>query len=311
MKAKKLVSLAVPFLLLIGCGTDKTDAKPKEKVESKAETKEKLSKDKYPERITSISSEFLQKVADISETAKDRTRPDKEVATTLLTQVNDVQKIIKKFDTIEPPVEFQDAHKDLLKAVDCYSEAYAIQAQLLTADKRVDKSKAEKAKDLMKKGSELWATGFQPIQDVVVGKVNEIEGKTASKTDSSSTSDTSTLSNETVQISRDGKELFGEWGSYKGSDFHKGIEFREDGSFTAYDDTGKTSYEDNHMEGSWYYSEETNLVTLMPKEFVKDGKKIDRNQLEVAIDYKIESFKEGSFKMVDEKGNRLEGERRK
>ncbi|MGQ0515366.1 hypothetical protein ACT453_26235 [Bacillus sp. D-CC] len=43
MKAKKLVTFAIPFMLLAGCGTDKTDAKPKEKVESKSETKEKLS----------------------------------------------------------------------------------------------------------------------------------------------------------------------------------------------------------------------------------------------------------------------------
>ncbi|WP_373694090.1 DUF3994 domain-containing protein, partial [Bacillus pseudomycoides] len=102
-------------------------------------------------------------------------------------------------------------------------------------------------------GSEHWETGLQPLQQVVVGKANEIEGKTAYKIESSSTSDISTISNETVQRSMDVKELFGEWGSYKGSDFNKGIEFREDGSFTAYDDTGKTSYEENHMEGSWYY----------------------------------------------------------
>nr|WP_235676348.1 hypothetical protein [Bacillus mycoides] len=133
MKAKKLVTLAVPFLLLVGCGTDRTEATPKEKVESKAVTKEKLSKDKYPERITVISSEFLQKVTDMSETAKDRTKSDKEASKTLLAQVNDIQKTIKKFDTIEPPIEYQDTHKDILKAVDCYKEAYSIQEEIVTA----------------------------------------------------------------------------------------------------------------------------------------------------------------------------------
>ncbi|WP_439876914.1 hypothetical protein ACSLGG_31140 (plasmid) [Bacillus mycoides] len=48
MKAKKLVTLAIPFMLLVGCGSDKTEAKPKEKVEFKVETKEKLTKEKYP-----------------------------------------------------------------------------------------------------------------------------------------------------------------------------------------------------------------------------------------------------------------------
>ncbi|WP_144506285.1 DUF3994 domain-containing protein [Bacillus mycoides] len=175
---------------------------------------------------------------------------------------------------------------------------------MLTSDKKTDekavKAKAEKSKDLLKQGSELWATGFKPIQDVIVGK-----------TDSSSTSETSS-SNENVQITLGGKELIGEWGSYKGADFHKGLEFREDETFTLYDDSGKTSYEENHMEGTWFYSQDKKQVTMMPKEFVKDGKKIDEKQMEVAVDYKIEYFKDGSLKMVDtKKGNRITAERRK
>ncbi|MGH0499008.1 hypothetical protein ACQVPI_22420 [Bacillus wiedmannii] len=59
MNAKKLVTLAIPFMLLAGCGTDKTDAKPKEKVESKSETKDKLSKEQYPVRMTGLSSELM------------------------------------------------------------------------------------------------------------------------------------------------------------------------------------------------------------------------------------------------------------
>ena len=155
MKVKKLVTLAVPFMLLVGCGLEKTDAKPNEKVESKGETKEKLSKDKYPERITAISTEFLQKVTEMSEIAKDRTTSDKEVSMKILAQLKDIQKTIKKFDTIEPPVEYQEAHKDILKAVDCYKESYSIQEEILTSDKKTDekilKDKADKSKELVKK----------------------------------------------------------------------------------------------------------------------------------------------------------------
>lgn len=69
MKAKKLVTLAIPVMLLVGCGTDKTDAKPKGKVESKAETKDKLSKEKYPVRMMNLSSELTQKITVITEIA--------------------------------------------------------------------------------------------------------------------------------------------------------------------------------------------------------------------------------------------------
>lgn len=301
MKAKKLVTLAVPFMLLVGCGTDKTEAKPKDKVESKASTKEKLSKEKYPERVTALSTEFLQKVTDMSETAKDRTSSDKEVSKKLLAQVRDTQKTIKKFDAIEPPVEFQDANKDILKAVDCYKEAYSIQEEILTSDKKADdkevKAKGEKSKDLLKKGSELWASGFKPVQDAIVGKTDSLS--------------TSTPSNKEVQLSISGKELVGEWGSYEGSEFIKAVEFREDGTYTAYDDKGKTPYEKNHMEGSWHYNQEMNEVSLTAKEIVKDGNKIDASQFKVAVDYKVESFKDNSFKMTDKKGNSLQAVKRK
>ncbi|HHB1887417.1 hypothetical protein J0818_28465 [Bacillus cereus] len=60
MKAKKLVTFAIPFMLLAGFGTDKTDAKPKEKVESKSKTKEKLSKEQYPVRMTGYLLNLLQ-----------------------------------------------------------------------------------------------------------------------------------------------------------------------------------------------------------------------------------------------------------
>ncbi|MBY7120728.1 DUF3994 domain-containing protein [Bacillus sp. 16GRE42] len=315
MKVKKLVTLAVPFMLLVGCGSEKTDAKPKGKVESKAETKEKLSKDKYPERITAISTEFLQKVTEMSEIAKDRTTSNKEVSMKILAQLKDIQKTIKKFDTIEPPVEYQEAHKYILKAVDCYKESYSIQEEILTSDKKADEKalmdKADKSKELLKKGSELWASGYKPIQDTIVGKSNESKNNFESKTDSPSTSDTSTFSNKDVQLSITGKELVGEWGSYEGSEFIKAVEFRKDGTYIAYDDKGKTPYEQNHMEGSWYYTQEKKQVFLTAKEVVKGGNKIDTSQLKVAIDYNVESFKDGSFKMTDVKGNSLQAVKRK
>lgn len=61
-------------MLLAGCGTDKTDAKPKEKVESKSETKEKLSKEQYPVRMTGLSSELMNKISSITEIALDKQR---------------------------------------------------------------------------------------------------------------------------------------------------------------------------------------------------------------------------------------------
>lgn len=311
LKAMKLVTFAIPFMLLAGCGTDKTDAKPKEKVESKSETKEKLSKEKYPTRMTGLSSELVQKITVITEIAMDKTKKETDLKKEILKEESELQKIIAKFKKIDPPKEFEDAHKEILKAVDCYSEAYALQVEILKGKGKVtdeDREKSKKSMDLINEGNKYWHKGFDPIESH-----NEKEAKTLGfDVDTKTNSKSSTTSdNGNVQISADGNELIGSWGRYKGSEFRKGLDFRQDKSFTAYDDTGNSSYEDNHMTGTWLYNKDSNKVTLIPTEFVKDGKKIDARQMNAVVDYTVEFLRAGSLRMVDSKGNKLEVEKQK
>ncbi|MED1512230.1 DUF7018 domain-containing (lipo)protein [Bacillus proteolyticus] len=312
MKAKKLVALAVPFMLLVGCGTDKTEAKPKEKVESKEETKEKLSKEKYPLRMTKLSSELVNQITVITEIAMDKDKDEKVLKKEIIKEESELQKIIAKFKKIEPPKEFEDSHKEILKAVDCYSKAYALQVEIIKGKGKVtdeDRNKSQKSMDLIKEGNEYWQKGYAPLQDAQLDQANDIGKKTGVQFDKPSTSNSNP--DDSVQVSQDGKELLGEWGSYKGSEFHKGLDFREDNSFTAYDDTGKTSYEDNHMTGTWIFDADKKQVTLLPTEFVKDGKKIDAKNTNAFVEYKLEFLRAGSLKMTDDKGNTITGERRK
>jgi hypothetical protein len=313
VKAKKLVTFAIPFMLLAGCGTDKTDAKPKEKVESKSETKEKLSKEKYPTRMTGLSSELVQKITVITEIAMDKTKKETDLKKEIQKEESELQKIIAKFKKIDhPPKEFEDAHKEILKAVDCYSEAYALQVEIMKGKGKVtdeDREKSKKSMDLINEGNKYWHKGFDPIESHNEKEAKALGFDVDTKTDSKSST---TSDNGNVQISADGNELIGSWGSYKGSEFRKGLAFRQDKSFTAYDDTGNSSYEDNHMTGTWLYNKDSNKVTLIPTEFVvKDGKKIDARQMNAVVDYTVEFLRAGSLRMVDSKGNKLEVERQK
>ncbi|MFK4414742.1 hypothetical protein ABH961_003285 [Bacillus sp. RC251] len=175
MKAKKLVMLAIPVMLLVGCGTDKVDSKAKDKVESKAETKEKLSKDIYPVRMTSLSSELMGKITNIVEVAMNKEKDEKTLKKEVLKQESELQTIIAKFDKIEPPKEYAKSHKDLLKAVDCYSKAYSKQAKYFKAnEKDIDPDKKQEITELIERGNKYWISGFQPVQDETsrVGAVN-------------------------------------------------------------------------------------------------------------------------------------------
>lgn len=304
VKAKKLVALTVPFMLLVGCGVGKTEAKPKESVEEKVTKKKKVSGDEYPEVITSISSDFLKKVADLSETARDRTMSDEEVSKTMLSQIKDIQKTIKKFEEIEPPVEFRKPHETLLEAVASYKDAYKTQENMLKPSKDVKPEQAQKVKDKLKEASELWAIGFKPIEEDITSRAKVIGDKVEKRTAYEQ------AGNKEIDVT--GKELLGDWGTYTDQVYHTSFRLREDGTFTIFDDSGKSSYEQNHMTGTWYYSKNKNQVTLIPKEFVKDGKVLDPSQMKVAVDYDVLKFTDEDLVMVDQsKSNRIEVKRHK
>ncbi|WP_423734486.1 DUF7018 domain-containing (lipo)protein, partial [Bacillus cereus] len=202
--AKKLVTFAIPFMLLAGCGTDKTDAKPKEKVESKSETKEKLSKEKYPTRMTGLSSELVQKITVITEIAMDKTKKETDLKKEILKEESELQKIITKFKKIDPPKEFEDAHKEILKAVDCYSEAYALQVEIIKGKGKVtdeDREKSKKSMDLINEGNKYWHKGFDPIESHNEKEAKALGFDVDTKIDSKSST---TSDNGNVQISADG-----------------------------------------------------------------------------------------------------------
>ena len=65
------------------------------------------------------------------------------------------------------------------------------------------------------------------------------------------------------------------------------------------------------MTGTWLFDADKKQVTLLPTEFVKDGKKIDAKNTNAFVEYKLEFLRAGSLKMTDSKGNTITAERRK
>ncbi|WP_439876913.1 DUF7018 domain-containing (lipo)protein (plasmid) [Bacillus mycoides] len=176
----------------------------------------------------------MKQVIKITEVAVNTSKDIKTVQKEFLKEEAELQQVIVKFDKVEPPKEYQDTHKDLVKAVDCYSKAYKLQAEIIKPDskdsaKNEAKSKEFKEfKELIKQGTELWKTGSEPIQGAIKDKINPSQNK--------SDSFTTSKSNDYIQIASGGKELFGEWGNYSDSVFHTGLNLREDGTYTMYDD---------------------------------------------------------------------------
>ncbi|MBO1628179.1 MULTISPECIES: DUF3994 domain-containing protein [Bacillus] len=111
-----------------------------------------------------------------------------------------------------------------------------------------------------------------------------------------------------VQISRDGKELLGEWGSYVGDKFFVGLDFKSDGTYGAYDNSGKTSKEENNMKGKWKYDYDNKQIIFTIEETAGDDRPITDYRPE--IKYKVDFFRAGQLKIIDETGSPLNVERK-
>ncbi|MDR4170767.1 hypothetical protein CN957_22840 [Bacillus cereus] len=293
MKAKRLVTLALPIMLLGGCATDKAETKAKDKVEVKAEEKDKLEGTDYLSRMFALDNTFETKVAELGELSaktKDKSNDIKELNKEILKKADEINEALTDFDKVEPPKEFEEQHKTILKAVDCYKEAFETQIKLGKSNS-VTKESTKKMKELMSKGNDYLKEGYTPLKEAYSEKMK---------------SKVNDMQNKSVGISQDGKELLGEWGSSKDGKFTKGLDFKEDGTYIIYDDVNNTPYENTHMQGKWSYNVEKQQVNMTITEFVKDGKKVDPSQIKESVDYDVMYFKSDSLVMMDAEGNKID-----
>ncbi|EJR92999.1 MULTISPECIES: DUF7018 domain-containing (lipo)protein [Bacillus] len=306
MKAKKLITLALPIMLMGGCATDKTETKAKDKVEAKSETKEKvvkekMSKEDYPDHMYKLKSDleyelnnFMQLAAQTKDKSNDIHKLNKE----LYEKETEIQGIISKFHKIEPPKEFEKEHETILKGVDCYSESFTLIVKSAKSNS-ITKEKTQKSKDLVLKGNDYINEGYGDTLSDALTKASAKKLEEQQKNEKPS------------EFPKDSKEFVGEWGHIEGSEFVKALDFKEDGTYTIFDDKGKTSFEDNHMTGRWSYKPDSKQFTMTIGEYVKDGQKMDTSQLNGSVDYTLEIFFEGYLNMVDGKGNRIDVQKRK
>ncbi|PEA53669.1 hypothetical protein CON64_17660 [Bacillus pseudomycoides] len=116
MKATKFVSLAIPVLLLVGCGVGDKDSTPKTKQSNKATMKVVLSEKQYPYYISEQvveyqfkKDEFLLKVMESSK--------DKDKIDDMLVSVDEIEEILDAIENIEVPSKYQDKQKSMLAGV--------------------------------------------------------------------------------------------------------------------------------------------------------------------------------------------------
>ncbi|PED06496.1 DUF7018 domain-containing (lipo)protein [Bacillus pseudomycoides] len=285
---RKLLAVALPIVLVAGVGCSNKDVVEEKKTDSVqvAEAKEKVSKEDYPARMSNLDYELKTKMSEITKLSQRKDKDVKSLNKEILKSADELQEVFAKFYKVDPPKEFEEPHKTVIKGIDCYKKAFDIQISLAKSGS-VTKKKTEELQDLMYKGNDYMEEGFEPIN------------KAVDHTKKPSQNYSLTI------LSKDGKEFIGEWGSYNGDTYTKGSEYRQDGTYTIFDDVDHTPYENSHMDGRWSYNADTQQMTLTIDEYMKDGKKAEPGEMKDSMVYTVKIFRIDEFKMIDDDGNTL------
>ncbi|KFN02845.1 hypothetical protein D0U04_12555 [Bacillus clarus] len=167
MKAKKLVALAIPIMLLAGCGTDKTDVKTKEKVNIKSESKplqeSKVDKVKPVDVGNYSTEEYINSLSDIALEMEDKVTEMDNLLVGEDLPLHSKYKYIKLAEEsidlsvqareLKVPKEFAEVHKDVDRAMQMYSTGFQYQIDYV---KKPDPKNSNKAIEVITEAGNLW-----------------------------------------------------------------------------------------------------------------------------------------------------------
>ncbi|MEB8676030.1 DUF3994 domain-containing protein, partial [Bacillus cereus] len=243
MNAKKLLGVAVPVMLLFGCGvSEKTNTSKQEKTEeskvkeSKSNSKkEKVSKEDYPNKVYKLGVEFDKLFAEHNNITRE-VFDGKKKKSDIVDSVKELNKVLDKFESIDPPTEYVNQQKDFEKAISYFRESFSLINEVFTRKEKrekgdkTDKELIEKSEKLVKEGDIYWLKAFKDLEgDIKIGDgtvsikdLKELDKKAGINTDN------------VMKNVKDGTELIGNWG-FQGTDgFNMSLILKGDKTFETY-----------------------------------------------------------------------------
>ncbi|WP_243522372.1 DUF7018 domain-containing (lipo)protein [Bacillus pseudomycoides] len=184
MKAKRLVSLAIPLMLLGGCSSDKvileSESSPKQErkitMENKSvEPKEKEAKAEEPKPVDVgdySTEEYINSLTDLALELQGKVdEMDSLVDGDSLSATNKYKyralaetskKLTKQARELKVPKEFAEVHKDIDKAMQTFESSFQLLIESITES---NPSKAEKAVKVMEEAGNLWVEASKKLGD--------------------------------------------------------------------------------------------------------------------------------------------------
>ncbi|PGL85678.1 hypothetical protein CN931_08715 [Bacillus sp. AFS054943] len=328
MKAKKLLGIAVPVMLLMnGCVTIEKSSKEEKTEESKpakADSEVKTSKESdssstkrstsdvkkvrvlaedYPMYLIDLGNEFDRLFREYNDVVGDAVKGNK-TRKDVLVSVENIFKAIDKFEEIDPPNKYIDAQKDIEKATAKYRKAFEGVERIFSqnSDKntggKTDKEVIENAEKLVKEGDKYWVSVYNQMKD----EVTKANGGGVSSSEKAGVSDTSGVNLENVKNNvKDGTDLIANWGLETSNGFLVSLIIKGAGdSFELYT-AGDYPNKNNVTEGTWSYDKNSMTFTLHITKQMEHGQEVPVSKKDIA--YKVQNYDRKTLQLLNVETN--------
>ncbi|PHE64185.1 hypothetical protein COF68_04885 [Bacillus toyonensis] len=325
MKAKKLVTLAIPVMLLSGCITVETSKKeePKKEESQKASTESNSSKESssnssknsssdvkkvrvlaedYPKYLIDLGNDFDAKFREYNDVVGDAVKGNKS-RKDVITSVENIYKAIDKFEEIDPPAKYVDAQKDIEKATALYRKAFEGVERIFKQNEekntggKTDKEVIENAEKLVKEGDKYWIAVYNQMKD----ELTKSTGGAVSSNEKSGVSDTSGVNEENVKSKvTDGTELIADWGLETSDGFKPSLIIKGGNKFELYI-AGDYPNKNNVAEGTWSYDKNSMTMTFHIAKQMDKGKEVELAKRDFA--YVVQNFEGKTMQLLNKETN--------
>ncbi|MEC2463594.1 hypothetical protein P9X10_01585 [Bacillus cereus] len=114
---KRVIGIAVPVMLLFGCGVSDNSSDPKTEEVSKETKKEKISEKDYPLFVCEQIIEFTNKLDEYSNTVRQAVKGNGDLQD-VLASVDELEEVLSKMESVEAPTKYEDKQKIMQEGVD-------------------------------------------------------------------------------------------------------------------------------------------------------------------------------------------------
>ncbi|WP_242223367.1 DUF3994 domain-containing protein [Bacillus cereus group sp. BfR-BA-01380] len=312
MKRNKVLTVAIPIMLLAGCGgVDKAESKqePKqeEKVEQKTDTNKQLSKEDYEKRVDSLILEFDKQYSDYETLSYQPARRSTQMLSTQieLALFDDMIRVADEFIKTIPPQEHEETQKNIAETMNHFKKSFELYKIIYTAKDKSTHEHLERVKEAdteLKTALESWNNVCDKFEGKNAKNHKEnIKYKSTVLTESKLNEMNNKIGIDVNAVkentSKTGKEFVGTWGIKYEDKFYPMYILNKDNTFEVYVGTEYPN-KDNYVTGEWSYNKGKQELEVKIKKAYQDGKVI-RTQRKV-IAYKVQNLTETKMQIFDD-----------